>query len=264
VDARRPNQTWRATNLISTDVNESYDAAEVTATLSRQSLYARMTYTLRRFLTSAASEGQEVGIDNSPASWANNPRDVRGGIAPVVSRQQIRGFLYYQLPRYSRNAWMKYGLSGWQVSSNFSWSDGDRLNAILGSDYNFDGFGGDRPDQVGPVHYVRQLQGNILTWIDRSGFAAPPAPSASNPYPFGKLPRNAVRGPSRFSLGASVLKSFALKEKYRLQVRLDTSNLLNHPNWSNPVMDLSRSDFGQSQTKEGGGRIFQLQAKLVF
>ncbi len=32
----------------------------------------------------------------------------------------------------------------------------------------------------------------------------------------------------------------------------------------NPVMDLSRSDFGLIQTKEGGGRITQLQAKFFF
>ncbi len=264
VDARRQNQTWRGIDLISTDVNDSYDAAEFTATLSRRGLYGRVIYTLRQFLTSGANEGQEVGIDNSPTAWAHNPRNIRGDVASVVSRQQVRGIFNYQLPKFSSNAWIKQGLSGWQVSGNFSWYDGDRLNVILGPDYNFDGFAGDRPNLVGPIRYLRQKQGNAVLWIDRSTFANPPAPSADNPYPFGNLPRNAVRGPNRLYMGAAIMKNFLLGEKYRLQLRLDTSNLFNHPNLSRPVMDLSRSDFGLIRTKDGGGRVFQMHARFVF
>lgn len=264
VNARRPNQVWHAINLISTDVNEGYDAGEFAATLNRKSFYVRMTYSLRRFLTSAGNEGQEVGIDNSPTAWAANPRNVRGDIASVVSRQQIRGFFSYQLPKFSKNVWMKYGLGGWQLSGSFNWYDGDRLNVVLGPDYNYDGFGGDRPNQVGPLDYVKQQQGSVTTWVDRSAFANPPIPAADNPYPFGNLPRDVVRGPNRFYMGTAVAKNFYFREKYRVLLRMDTSNLLNHPNRSNPVMDLSRSDFGLIQTKEGGGRIFQMQARFIF
>jgi hypothetical protein len=264
VDARRPDQTWRGIHLISSDMNESYDAAELSATLTRTNLYARMTYVLRRYLTAAGSEGLEVGIDNTPGAWAGNPRNIRGDISSVVSRQQIRGFVSCQLPSVSKNFWMKPLLGGWQVSGTINWYDGDRLNVVLGPDYNYDGFKGDRPNQVGPVNYLKRRQGNIVTWIDRTAFAIPPAPSSDNPYPFGTLPRNAVRGPNHFYLGAALTKNFYLKEKTRLMLRADTSNLLNHPNLSDPAMDLSRSDFGLIQTKEGGGRIIQLQAKLFF
>jgi len=264
VDARRPDQTWRGIRLISSDMNESYDAAELSATLTRTNVYARMTYVLRRYLTAAASESLEVGIDNTPGAWAGNPRNIRGDISSVVSRQQIRGLVSCQLPSVSKNSWMKPLLGGWQVSSTINWYDGDRLNVVLGPDYNYDGFKGDRPNQVGPVNHLKWRQGNVVTWIDRTAFAFPPAPSSDNPYPFGTLPRNAVRGPNHFYLGAALTKNFHLKEKTRLMLRADTSNLLNHPNLSNPAMDLSRSDFGLIQTKEGGGRIIQLQAKLFF
>jgi len=264
VDARRPDPTWRGIHLISSDMNESYDAAELSATLVQAGVYARMTYVLRRYLTAAGSEISEVATDNTPGSWASNPRDIRSDISSVVSRQQVRGFVTCQLPRISRKSWMKPILSGWQVSGSVNWYDGDRLNVVLGSDYNYDGFKGDRPNQVGPIHYLRRRQGTVVTWFDRTAFANPPAPSADDPYPFGDLPRNAVRGPNRFYLGAALTKNFSLKEKIRLMIRVDTSNLLNHPNLSNPTMDLSRSDFGLIQTKEGGGRILQLQAKLIF
>ncbi len=264
VDARRPIQTWRAINLISSDMTENYDAAELSATMNRKSFYVRMTYILRRFLTSAGNDAQEVGVDNSPAVWAANPRNVRGDIASVVSRQQMRGYFTYLLPNFTKNKWMHNAINGWQISGGVNWYDGDRLNVTLGSDYNYDGFSGDRPDLVGKINYVKQKSGDITTWIDKSAFAAPPAPSANNPYPFGNLPRAAVRGPHRFYLSAALMKNFTFKDKRRVQVRLDTSNLLNHPNLSNPVMDFSRSDFGLIQTKDGGGRVMQLHAKFFF
>jgi hypothetical protein len=264
VDARRPIQSWRAINLISTDMNEGYDAAELSMTLNRKSCSGRVTYTLRRFLTSAASDAQEVGVDNSAAAWAANPRNVRGDIASVVSRQQLRAYVTYLLPALTRKRWLSAALNGWQVSGSANWSDGDRLNVILGSDYNFDGFTGDRPDQIGPIRYVKSRQGSVTTWIDRSAFANPPAPDASRPYSFGTLPRAAVRGPNRLTVGAAVMKNITFKDRRKLQLRADASNVLNHPNLSNPVMDLSRSDFGQILTKDGGGRVLQMHAKFYF
>jgi hypothetical protein len=264
VDARRPNQTWRAISLISSDMTERYDAAELSATWNRQNCYVRAMYVLKRFMTSSGNDAQEVGIDNSPAAWAANPRNVRGDIASVVPRQQLRAYATLVLPNFTRHKSLGYALNGWQVSGGVNWYDGDRLNVVLGSDYNYDGFVGDRPNQVGTIRYVRQKQGNAVTWIDKSAFATPAAPSAANPYPFGNLPRDAVRGPNRFYLSAAVMKNIAFNDKRRLQLRVDTSNLLNHPNLSNPVMDLSRSDFGLIQTKDGGGRIIQLHAKFYF
>jgi hypothetical protein len=135
----------------------------------------------------------------------------------------------------------------------------------MGSDWNFDGFSGDRPDQVGPINYVRQQQGDFLVqWFDKSAFAAPPRPSASNPYPFGTLPRMAIRGPDQFSVGAALMKNFQWTEKRRFQLRADTSNLLNHPNWADPNVNFSSALFGMIQTKTGGGRTVQGQIKLIF
>lgn len=265
LDTRRPNQAWRAINLISTDADETYDALQIAATMNRTSVFARFTYTLQRSLAAGGSEGQEVGISNTAGAWASNPRDIRGDIASVVPRQQIRGFLNYQLPTFSHRRLLKDVLGGWDMSGTFSWHDGNPLNVTLGSDWNLDGFTADRPDQVGPITYLRQKQGEFqVQWIDRTAFADPPKPSESNKYPFGTLPRMAVRGPGQFFASAAVMKNLRLSEKLRLQLRADASNLFNHPNWSDPTMSLKSAMFGKIQTKSGGGRIIQLQAKIVF
>jgi hypothetical protein len=264
VDARRPNKTWLGINLISTDANEVYDALNAVVTLNKKNTFARLTYTLQRSLTAGSSEGQEVGIDNSATAWATNPRNIAGDMASVVPRQQIRGFWNYALPAFSANKFLKNTVGGWQISGNFTWHDGDRVNVTLGSDYNFDGFSGDRPNPTAAIRYVKQASGTSLIWIDRTGLANPPAPSAENPYTFGSLPRNAVRGPNQFFASAALMKNFNITETIRFQLRSDVNNLFNHPNWNNPNLNMSSSVFGIIQTKSGGGRVVQLQAKLYF
>jgi hypothetical protein len=265
VDARRPNQTWRGINLISTDSNETYDALQLVGSWNKRLAFSRLTYTLQRSLSTGTVENQEVGIDNSATAWASNPRNIRADLASVVPRQQIRGFFNYQLPQFSYNAITKNLLGGWEVSGNFSWHDGDRLNVTVGSDWNYDGFAADRPDQLGPIAYLRQKQGEFLVqWIDKSAFANPARPNSEKPYLFGTLPRMAVRGPHQFGAGAALLKNIRWSERYRFQLRADASNIFNHPNWSNPTVNFSSSLFGMIQTKTGGGRVIQLQAKLYF
>jgi hypothetical protein len=265
LDDRRPNKTWLGINMISTDSNEVYDALQLVGTITKKSVFARLTYTLQRSLTTGTAEGQEVGIDNGATAWASNPRDIRSDMDSVVPRQQVRGFFSYQLPAFSSHGFTKNVLGGWQISGNFTWYDGDRLNVTVGSDWNYDGFSADRPDQIAPIHYVRQQQGNFLVqWIDGSAFANPARPSAQNPYSFGTLPRMAVRGPNQFSANSALMKNFRWKERFRFQLRADASDVFNHPNWSNPTVNLSSALFGLIQTKSGGGRTIQLQAKVYF
>jgi hypothetical protein len=263
VNARRPDQLWNGINLITTDLSEKYDAGQFSATYRTGANYARLTYVYQRYMTSATDQNREVGIDNSPDAWGANPRDIAGEFASVVPRQQVRGFFTYGLPSFS-NRTTDLILGDWQLSGNFTWYDGDPLNVTLGRENNYDGITGDRPDQVGPINYIRTTEGTVTTWFDRSAFADPPAPSAANMYPFGTLPRNAVRGPGRTFLDAGVMKNFTLTGRYVFQFRVDINNILNHPNLSNPETNFSSADFGLIRTKTGGGRTMQVQFKLLF
>ncbi len=263
VDARRPDQTWRGINLITTDMDETYDAAQFAATFRKGPTYARVTYVYQRYLTTAADQAQEVGINNAPADWTANPRDLDGEMASVVPRQQLRGAAVYELPGWS-NGTADLLLGRWQFSGTFNWYDGDRLSVNLGRDNNFDGFTPDRPDQTGDVKYVRKTEATVTTWFDKSTFVNPPAPSESNQYPFGNVPRNSIRGPQRLFINAGLSKNFRLKGSFVLQLRADANNVLNHPNLNNPNMNFSSADFGLIRTKTGGGRVIQLQTKLLF
>jgi len=264
IDARRPNQSWRQINVIATDMNESYDAGQFIVTYSKPWIWARFSYSLQHWLTTANGDAMEVGINSAPTDWASNPRNARADLASVVPRQYVRFSAIYTLPRFG-NAFTKKYLGGWQVAGMGSWYDGDNLNVVLSTgDANFDLFKNDRPDQVGPIVYPRTTSAGVSTWFLPGAFANPPAPSSLNPYPFGSLPRNAVRGPGRFYMDGSISKTTTLTEAFKLQLRVDFSNILNHADLSNPNVTFGNSEFGRILTKDGGGRTAQAQLKLVF
>jgi hypothetical protein len=66
---------------------------------------------------------------------------------------------------------------------------------------------------------------------------------------WGDARRNSIRGPSQFTLNASLQRSFRLKDRYNLDLRVDSTNLLNHvvftswnatlnPSLNNPLFGL--------------------------
>jgi hypothetical protein len=76
--------------------------------------------------------------------------------------------------------------------------------------------------------------------------AAYTAPSAGE---WGDAARNSIRGPSQFTFNASLQRSFRLKDRYNLDLRVDSTNLLNHvvfsswnatlnPSLNNPLFGL--------------------------
>src|SRR5262249_45201320 len=114
-------------------------------------------------------------------------------------------------------------------------------------------------------------------------FCPPPPPAPGNLPRQGTFPRNALRGFGATQWDFGVHRSFPIREAWRLEFRGEFFNILNHPNFGNPVNDLSSEFFGQSiQTlanslgsgganggfnplyQIGGPRSIQLAVKLQF
>lgn len=90
--------------------------------------------------------------------------------------------------------------------------------------------------------YIRQTgyPGGV-TLLNSAAFAVP------TPGSEGNSGRNAFRGPGLASLDFSVSRSFGMKfreKQWRLTVRADAFNLLNHANLNNPNSVLTQPDFG--------------------
>jgi len=59
---------------------------------------------------------------------------------------------------------------------------------------------------------------------------------------FGNVGRNTFRGPDFVDVDMSVTKDFRIKERATFQFGAQFYNLFNHPNFDNPVNDVSNPD----------------------
>jgi hypothetical protein len=87
-----------------------------------------------------------------------------------------------------------------------------------------------------------------------------------NPKPGtrGNLGQNTIEMPGSWTLDSSIVKRFKIDETKRLLFRIDAANILNHPQPSNPDLNInSNVTFGNISTKTGN-RQFQAQVRLEF
>jgi hypothetical protein len=84
------------------------------------------------------------------------------------------------------------------------------------------------------------------------------------PYTYGDAGRNSLRGPSYTDVDFSLFRNFALFHESQLQLRAESFNLFNHPNFANPDAGLEDSNFGKITSTAGAPREFQLAATYTF
>jgi hypothetical protein len=99
---------------------------------------------------------------------------------------------------------------------------------------------------------------NSAVWFNKAAFTRPATGT------FGVQPRNILRGPGYRAWDMSLRKNFGIFEKQTLQFRFEMFNILNHPNWNNPVVDPSSGSFGLVTGKANDTRQLQLALKYVF
>ena len=73
-----------------------------------------------------------------------------------------------------------------------------------------------------------------------------------------------MRGPRVNTLDAALLKSWRTRESQRLEFRLETQNVRNHPVFSDPPTSYGASNFGVISGTKVGARNVQLGFKYYF
>ena len=113
------------------------------------------------------------------------------------------------------------------------------LSYLFEDDYNGSGEFYGRPDLIGDPHVGTSAPSSLL---NLAAFAAPctwdPIGEAcvAGTQHFGNVGRNAFRGPNYANFDFSFSKTTKLTEQVNMQLRLDIFNILNHPNFSNPLL----------------------------
>ena len=157
----------------------------------------------------------------------------------------------------NETGWKAQTLGGWQISGTLSARTGVPLRVTQPS-----GISQSRPDLIGDP--VLDNYRDTLLYLDRAQFALVPTSSVTTAT---LRPGNAnpglIRGPGNWSVNASLGKGFRLTSTVRLDVRLDTFNVLNHVNYGNPNTTITSPDFGKLLTAPGA-RTAQFSGRLSF
>jgi hypothetical protein len=104
-----------------------------------------------------------------------------------------------------------------------------------------------------------------------AGFSSSGSPNGPVPLPigrFGNAQAGSAPGPGLFNLSTGLSKSVDLTEGIHLNLEGTFTNVLNHTNLGDPIMNISSPNFGQIQntvgTDFGGARTGQIAARIQF
>ncbi|MCU1258949.1 MAG: hypothetical protein JWO80_1834 [Bryobacterales bacterium] len=197
-------------------------------------------YTYSKTLTDVSSEGTAAGV-----TYYN--RSLEKGRADYDMRHHFVSVLTYELPFGKGRRWMTGGgianqvLGGWELAWTQTLQSGQPFTLTYTGSPNkyLPGNGSARPNIV-----TTNDQALVNSWsIGANRFPTsaqnPYLNSASFAYPAaftaGTLGRNTFEGPGMNYTQLSLSKWWAVKERYRFQVRLDGYNFpFKQPNFANP------------------------------
>jgi hypothetical protein len=273
--------------------NSIYNAGQVTL---RRRLFNALTYRL--------SYSYSKSIDNNSQFTGQST----GGFAQALDSRNLslerarsdwdRGHVVtasysWQLPVGRGRRWLTNPtkvvnglLGGWQLSGTATFYTGapitvldSTINAALGES--------SRPNRIATGKDVTGSgrRGVDYPWFDPAAFVHTAACTQSGsgaarktscptdqygfvPFAPGNSGRNILDGPGRQAINASLLKNFTLGERKTVQVRWETFNIFNHPNFLLPNRNYNETAAGiidnVADSGQGGPRVMQFALRYQF
>lgn len=258
--------------LITNSTNSTYHAAQLA--LSRRfnnGLSFLVSYTYSKSLDYVSTfnvAGSAPRLVAGENDLAQNPFDLKAEHGPSLfdARHRLVWSGSYEIPiPQGANGFAKAVLGGWQINTIANFSSAtpftvyDSANVSQqGSAPEITGFYSSRPDLISDPNNGPRT---AAQWITRSAFRRlDPVAEAGR---FGNQGRNAVRGPGIANVDLSLLKTFSLAERLRLQFRAECFNIANHANFGLPDNDVASPNFGRV-LEAGAPRLMQFGLKLLF
>jgi hypothetical protein len=222
---------------------------------------------------STASMGQDEHTDSTNRLLDKGPCD-----SDLTS--QFKMAVNYVLPTPTQWGFAgRHVLGGWSTSAFWVQRSGFPFSVLSGVDTNRDGNNSvgsaDRANLVGNASLMTPH--TVAQWFNPAAFAVPAFGSNGNSG------RNILIGPGFSNVDFSVAKSFPIRkgpaaDTMHLDFRAEFFNFFNHPNWAQPVNNLSSPQVGQITSTYGGisggynsfsiatygARVIQFALKLYF
>lgn len=265
--------------LVGSEASSNYNALQASVIKgATHGLLFQLSYTWSHALDTASSF-ENSGYGNDGARGYNQYKpSLNYGDSTYDARQRIVFSPVYTVPfKHGSSEFSPYNLlvSGWQVSGI--------VTAATGFPYDISYAGGtsrslwcdagmsfyacpDVPNQTAPLvrgnPRARATGGSLSgysTWFNTSSF------KSETIGEFGNIHRNPYHGPGINNTNMVIAKNFSLGEggERSVQLRMESDNVFNHTQFSNPSSTYGSSLFGQISSAASARRT-QIAAKITF
>ena len=258
-DRRRPLfPTFRSILADENGGNSAYHALQIEA---------RKRYSAGFLFSVAYSYGKAIDdvttsevVDNALMSNPDNRRLDRG-LGNFDVRQRVSASWLWELPVFRGQSSLAARMfGGWQFGGVMLLQDGGPFSVSSGRDQSLRGIGLDRPNLLGDprLDSGRAKSERLARYFDTSQFRL------NEQGRFGNAGRNILNGPGGANFNLSLHKSFAVRERQRVEFRTELFNAFNRASFGNPGANLNnQTNFGRI-TAAGAGRIMQLALRYEF
>jgi outer membrane receptor protein involved in Fe transport len=224
-------------------------------------------YAWSKTMDSGTGSGNDTGVD----VWQNAFNIAANyGLSTLDTKNSINGSATYELPFGLGKAYALHGvtnelLGGWRATGVFQIHSGLPFTAVTSA--NGQDLSGSAANQCGcgfswlPNEVANPAVPNRSTneWFNPAAFATPATGT------FGNERRNTLIGPNWRDLDLSMGKAFQLIEGIKFEIRADSFNFFNHPNFNNPSNATGTGVVGGGViTSANGARSIQLGGRLTF
>ena len=247
-------------------------------------LQAALTREMRNGLSLRAAYTYSHSLDNSPEELETNSGDAPNGRdynawygnSDFDVRNRISASYVYELPFGSGKAMLQSGpaswiLGNWTTSGVYTFYSGHPFQAIWGSSSSLldaYGFATATPNQVAPVHYLKQQ----TCWFYEGANSACGkfAPGGTTPYAnpgnfvIGNVGRNTLVGPQTQLFDFALYKTFPIGERVNTQFRWEVFNLANHAIFGQPSGNASSGSVASITSLSADPRVMQFALRVNF
>jgi hypothetical protein len=263
----RPNANFGQINYISNGPKSDYQSLQV-------QFRRRLSHGLQsvvNYTWSHATDEVSNEVDFGTLVRGNADFDVPHNFNEAVT---------YDLPKFRSGPILRSLFGNWSIDSSLYLQSGPPMDLFAGFNIREDGTQVNvRPDVVAGVPFwIRDPLVPSGRRINRAAFSLPPkVPGTSFFSRQGTLGRNVVRLPGIYQVNFALRRQFNIGEKVKLQFKVETFNLLNHPLFGQYDNHVQFSNFGIAQTtlnanlgglnslyQLGGPRSMQFSLRLTF
>ena len=181
----------------------------------------------------------------------------------------------------NHNTFEDLALGGWRLSATSRENTGSPETVTMNNGYQntYGGTGSSNfkdsqyPNQIAPTYSLSLPSGetcaggngglqtqvhNINNWYNKCAFVTPGAGV------FGTVRRNTIYGPDYSNLNLSFGKTFSVAERYKLEIRADAQNALNHASFGAPDATIGNGQPAAITSVTDGGRHIQGYFRFSF